>query len=974
MVSKREKNYIRQAADIFLKAAEGDYSSTLNTAPANSGFGSFAQAANLFLKNAEQRISSLTRLVEYITRQAAHYRKILNTIEETYFEVDLRGRILFFNGTAIRELGYTEKELKGLHFLRLMDKASARKVYCEFHHVFITGKPNKGFEWKIRKKNKEPLDVESSISLVKDEAGKPIGFKGVVRDITMRKKTERALQEKVEKYRAIFENMEDLYVETDLKGNYQGFNESWRRKLKYTREELMGMNYRRIIPPEQVSSTYREFNEIFKTGREKVFPEYMLLAKDGSVFYLDMSVSLLRTPTGEPIGFYGLGRDITERVKARQKIEASEKHLRLINENINDIIWTMDSDLNFTYFSPSVFPITGYSPEELEKIRLKKMVNEQTYARIKEILKNEMDNEKERTSPDKNEPVTVEMSLKRKDGSEMVTEVNVSFNLDEKGGPFAIVGITRDISERKRFEKKLRESEQRYRMIVENMTDMIAAMDMDFRYTYQSPSIKRITGYSLDELAHIPLSKRITPDSMHKVKQLLSCALGCESRYGRKEQSKPQVIEVEAYHKQGGTVWMEVITTFTRDQKGEPTGILYSGRDITERKRAAEEKDKLESQLLQAQNMETLGRLAGGVAHDFNNMLSVILGYVDLAETRLAKEHPVLKDLVEIEKAAVRSRDITAQLLAFSRKQMIAPKTINLNELVVNTQKLLIRLIGEHIDLKIHLEDSLWKIKYDPSQIEQILINLAVNARDAMSEGGKLEIETRNVILDEFYCRNHVGLLPGKYVQLTVSDSGTGMDKETMQHIFEPFYTSKKAGRGTGLGMATVYGIIKQNNGAISVYSEPGLGTRFHIYIPWTAEKDTPAVDAPQIPVFTGGGNILLVEDDPMVLDITREMLESIGYNVTIAETPKDAISYCKMEGSQITLIITDIVMPEMSGRELIQILKEFNPDIKVLYMSGYTADMIDHHGILNEGVHFLQKPFRLKDLVCKIKEAEEAG
>ncbi|MCK9274602.1 MAG: PAS domain S-box protein [Syntrophales bacterium] len=973
MVSKREKNFIRQAADIFLKAAEGDYSAKITATPSNGVFDSFAHAANLFLRETEQKISSLTRLVEDITRQAAHYRKIINTIEETYFEVDLRGRILFFNGTAIRDLGYTEEELKGLHFLRLMDKANARKVYCAFHHVFVTGQPNKGFEWKILKKNRDLLDVESSISLVKDETGKSTGFKGVVRDITMRKNTERALHEKEEKYRTIFENMEDLYVETDLKGNYTDFNESWRRKLNYTRGELMGMNYRRVTPPEQVNSTFREFNEIFKTGREKIFPEYMLLTKDGSVFYLDMSVSLLRAPTGEPIGFYGLGRDITERVKARQKLEASEKHLRLINENINDIIWTMDSDLNFTYFSPSVLPITGYSPDELKKIPLQEMVSQQTYARIKEILKNEMDNEKERISPDKSEPVTIEMALKRKDGSRMFTEVNVSFNRDEKGGPFAIVGITRDISERKRFERKLRESEKRYRMIVENMTDMIATMDMDFRYTYQSPSIKRITGYSLDELADIPISKRITPDSMFKVEQLLSCALNYEARYGRTEGNKPQIIEVEAYHKHGGTVWMEVITTFTRDQEGKPTGILYSGRDVTERKRAAEEKGKLESQLMQAQKMETLGRLAGGVAHDFNNMLSVILGYVDLAKMRLAKEHPVLTDLVEIEKAAVRSRDITGQLLAFSRKQIIAPKIINLNELVVNTQKLLIRLIGEHIDLKIQLENSLWKIKYDPSQIEQILINLAVNARDAMHEGGKLKIETKNTILDEFYCRNHVGVLPGEYVQLTVSDSGIGMDKETMHHIFEPFYTTKKAGRGTGLGMATVYGIIKQNNGAISVYSEPGLGTRFHIYIPRTAEKEKPAAESSQAPVFKVGGNILLVEDDPMVLDITREMLESIGYNVIIAETPRDAISYCKAEGSRITLIITDIVMPEMNGRELIHILKEFKPDIKVLYMSGYTADMIDHHGILNEGIHFLQKPFRLKDLVCKIKEAVEA-
>jgi two-component system cell cycle sensor histidine kinase/response regulator CckA len=393
-------------------------------------------------------------------------------------------------------------------------------------------------------------------------------------------------------------------------------------------------------------------------------------------------------------------------------------------------------------------------------------------------------------------------------------------------------------------------------------------------------------------------------------------------------------------------------------------------RDITERKRAEEEKARLESQLIQAQKMESVGRLAGGVAHDFNNMLGVIVGYAELIKSQLVADDPLFKDVLEIEKAANHSRDVTRQLLAFSRKQLIEPRPLDLNDLIKNTQKTLSRLIGEDIELCFNPGEDLWKINFDPSQVDQILINLAVNARDAMLNGGQLTIETANVQLDEAYCREHLADTPGDYVMLSVKDSGVGMDKETLSHAFEPFFTTKEVGKGTGLGLSTIYGIIKQNGGSIHVYSEPARGTAFKIYIPRKMQEDEIAATTEDSLVISGSETILLVEDEDMVRDMTTAMLEKIGYSVRVAETPQEALLFCENNDIPIDLLITDVVMPEMNGTELRDRIKAIRPGIKVLFMSGYTSNVIGHHGVLDKGVHFVQKPFGLKGLARKVRDA----
>ena len=970
MISKFEKDRIRKIIDALSQAAEGDYSTRLDFASEDDVLGPVADAVNTLLEKAGTKISSMSQPVEDLSQDAGRYKRIIDSLEESYFEVDFKGHLLFFNGTAMRDLGYTRKELLGLHFHHLADKANAQKIYEAFHSVFVTGRPIKGFDLEILKKNGEKLDLESSVALLLDDGGKPVGFRGVMRDISKRKQAERALRESEGKYRNILENMDDIYLETDLKGNYIFFNDSLCRVLGYSREELQNINYRLIGPPERVQYIYKALNEIYVTGREKNFAEYKLIARDGSTIYLDMSVSLLRSSTGEPVGFKAFGRDITEKVKARRKIEESERRLRLITDNIADVIWTMDFNMHFTYISPSIIRVAGFTPEEVINTPVKAIVPPDHYEQFKQLLADELAREEKRPFSTESGVTIYEIPFLHKDGSPRWAEINVAFNRDENGRAFEIVGVARDVTKRKRAEEALQESEKLYRMIVENVNDIVWTVGLDLHFTYVSPAHVRLTGFTTEEIVSMTLPDLVTAESFELAAKTLAEELALETSGQPFNPNRYRILELEVLRKDGSHVWVEITAIFNRDPDGRPTEIIAVGRDITERKKVAEERDKLEKQLAQAQKMETIGRLAGGVAHDFNNMLSVILGYVDLAKLHVAPKHFILKDIAEIEKAAIRSRDITRQLLAFSRQQIIEPKVIDINEMIARVQKALIRLIGEDIELEVIRGENLGMVKFDPSQMEQILINLAVNARDAMPDGGKLMMETENVALDDCYCDNHAGFTPGRYVRLSVSDNGVGMDQETLQHIYEPFFTTKETGKGTGLGLATIYGIVQQNNSFINVYSEPGHGTTFNIYIPHTTEERDVKEKSEREPAAQGTGNVLLVEDDPMVLEITKRMLESLGYVVVVAKNALDAASLCEESSCEsIDLVITDVVMPSMSGKELRNRLTEIRPGIKVLFISGYTADAIARHGILDEGVHFLQKPFNLKDLARKVKE-----
>ncbi|MDK2973395.1 MAG: two-component system, cell cycle sensor histidine kinase and response regulator CckA [Candidatus Sumerlaeota bacterium] len=426
---------------------------------------------------------------------------------------------------------------------------------------------------------------------------------------------------------------------------------------------------------------------------------------------------------------------------------------------------------------------------------------------------------------------------------------------------------------------------------------------------------------------------------------------------------------IESRHRRKDGSVFDVEVVWNPAQWGDERHLFCVCRDITERKQAEAERRNLEKHLLHGQKLESIGRLAGGVAHDFNNMLQSILGFTDLALEEADPDSDMHDYLTEIEKAAQRSADLTRQLLAFARKQTASPVSLDLNAAVPDTIKLLRRLIGEGIKINWSPGNGLANVRIDPTQLDQILTNLTLNARDALEGEGRIDIETCSAVIDEDYCMRNAEAVPGDYTVLVVSDNGRGMDKHTAAHIFEPFYTTKQPGEGTGLGLATVYGIVKQNAGFINVYSEPGMGTTFRIHLPATtevlAERAAPARGTP----VRGSETILLVEDEPMILSLGQRLLEGLGYKVLIAGDPAEALLLASNNTGKIDLLMTDVVMPGLNGRQLAQQITEMQPGVKCLYMSGYTANVIAHHGVLDEGVHFIQKPFTVQELGRKVRD-----
>jgi two-component system cell cycle sensor histidine kinase/response regulator CckA len=529
------------------------------------------------------------------------------------------------------------------------------------------------------------------------------------------------------------------------------------------------------------------------------------------------------------------------------------------------------------------------------------------------------------------------------------------------GGKYFLAGYTIDLTDRRLAEEALRESEKTFRNIVHALP-----MGMHL-YQLQSDDCLVFVGANpvADKLLGVDNNRFIGMTVEEAFPALKDTDI--PDRY-RRAAKYGEAWQTEQINYTDGQV-SGTFEVYVFQMSEGKAAVLFS--EISARKRTEAEKEKLQAQLIQAQKMESIGRLAGGVAHDFNNMLGVILGHTELAMNLLDSGHPVFVNLQHIRKAAERSANLTRQLLAFARKQTVMPKVLDLNETLEGMLSMVARLIGEDIDLVWIPGRNLPQVEMDPSQIDQVLVNLCVNARDAIGDTGKLTIETDIARFDEAYCASHAGFAPGEYIMLAVSDNGCGIDAAILSHLFEPFFTTKEVGKGTGLGLATVYGIVKQNRGFITVYSEPGQGTTFKIYLPphATVAARLAKTDV-EIPTEHGHETILLVEDEPMILELTVIMLKTLGYTVLSAATPGEAIRLAREHCGQIHMLLTDVIMPEMNGRDLAKNLLSLYPDLKRLFMSGYTANVIAHHGVLDAGVHFLQKPFSLGELAAKIREA----
>lgn len=556
-----------------------------------------------------------------------------------------------------------------------------------------------------------------------------------------------------------------------------------------------------------------------------------------------------------------------------------------------------------------------------------------------------------------------------KNGNLLWGDASLAIRRNDAGEPLYFVITVVDITDRKRTQDKLRESENRYRLLAENTLDVIWTMTLDFEFTYVNPAITLLSHHTPEEWIGSRLADHCDKENFAQITQIATEELK------KGPESSGVIFEAVMRKKNDTLIPIEIHGRVIYDDNRQPIRLQGTARDISERRRAEEEREELQSQLIHAQKLESVGRLAGGVAHDYNNMLSVIIGYTELAMGKLPPDAAIHEDLKEIMAAARRSADITRKLLAFARKQTIRPKVLDLNSTVENMLKMLRRLIGEDVDLAWRPGPDVWAVNIDPSQLDQVLANLCVNARDAITNVGKITIETSNVYFDQEYCAVHSGFIPGEYVLLAVSDDGHGMDKETLSNIFEPFFTTKGIGEGTGLGLATVYGIVRQNEGFINVYSEPEKGTTFRIYLPrHVGETDRSEFHSTAELPSGQGETVLIVEDEGAILKLARTILERFGYTVLHASDPVKAIDLVRTHEGPLHLLITDVVMPEMNGRDLADQLRSHYPGLKTLFMSGYTANVIAHRGVLDGGVHFLQKPFSTRQLAEKVREALDDG
>ncbi len=684
-------------------------------------------------------------------------------------------------------------------------------------------------------------------------------------------------------------------------------------------------------------------------------PETMQLLKLGVVF----TVLLLMGLTGIS---YFLKRMLNEKVAslrtAQQELVDQTKRLSLAMEATKAGIWDYDPVTEKIYLNEQWYTMLGYMPgpthvtldEWLMHIHPEDV--KATEKSLRDYIQNSGHVEFE-----------AEFRMRKADDTWCwILGKGKAIAWDETGNPIRIIGLNLNIQTFKETQEAMALSETRFRSFFKMAPLPLAEVSQDGRIVGVNDRFKKILGYTMDDAPTIDHWWRFAyPDPDQRSLAISTWQAATDRTRGGRTDLKSGELRITC--KNGMVRTMIISTSLIGDS------ILVSFFDITKNKQAEEEKEKLQGQLIQSQKLEAVGILAGGVAHDFNNMLGAIIGYTELTMGHMEASDPFRNNLGKILDTADRSAALTRQLLAFARKQTVAPIVFDLNESVESMLKMLRRLIGENIDLVWLPGPGRHTVKMDPSQLDQIMANLCVNARDAIADVGKVTIKTNMASFDEITCESYAECTPGNYILVSVSDNGSGMDKEIASHIFEPFFTTKGLGQGTGLGLSTVYGIVKQNEGFIHLYSEPGSGTTFTIYLPHHDDESLAEKEATTVDIQPGRGEtILIVEDDPTLMEMGQMMLQRLGYAVLSASTPGEAIGLVEENRSDIQLFITDVVMPEMNGRELADRLLSIRPTLKHLFMSGYTADVIVHRGVLDEGINFIQKPFTIKELAVKIR------
>jgi two-component system cell cycle sensor histidine kinase/response regulator CckA len=888
-----------------------------------------------------------------IAESEKKYREFADLLPQIVFEANIQGHLTFINRSALTMSGYTQEDIeKGLNMIHTIIPEERDRARENVQRV-LAGERSVGHEYTFLRKDGStfPVIIHTS-AVIRDEH--IVGLRGFAIDITERRKAEEELRRSEAKLQSLF-RAAPIGIGIVVDRIIKDANEQLCRMVGYNNGELLGQSARILYPSDDDYNYVGEekYEQIRKWGTGTVETRWQ--RKDGRI----INVILSSSPLDNADWSYGVmftALEITDRKRAEEEVRKSEEKYRTIIENIQEGYHEVDIKGNFTFFNESMCKIMGYKREELMGMNNRQYADEENTRKVYQVY-----NRVYRTG----EPVkNLEWQIIRKNGDHRDVEVSVSLIGDVGDNPTGFRGIVRDITDRKHAEYELRESRRRLADIIEFLPDATLVIDKEGTIIAWNRAIEVMTGVKAEEMLGKGNYEYALPFYGERRPILIDLALHPdperEKEYTAIRRTGESILG-EAYtpNLSPGNIHLSGTASVLRNSSGEIIAAIECLRDNTERKR-------LESQLQQAQKMEAIGTLAGGIAHDFNNLLMAIQGNASLMLIHTDASDPCYEKLKAIEDQVVTGADLTKQLLGFARIGRYELKPMDLNEIVEKSSTMFARAKKEIVINKKY-EHVLWAVEADASQIEQVLMNLYVNAWQAMPGGGHIYLETANVVFTEGDERSSY-LKPGRYVKISVTDTGVGMDEKTKERIFEPFFTTKEMGRGTGLGLAMVYGIVKGHKGYINVYSEKGIGATFNIYLP-ASEKDALKGEKPEELILKGQETILLVDDEEIVMNVMKEILEALGYHILAAKNGQDAMTIYELNKDKIDLVILDMVMPEMGGGKIFDHLKEINPEIKVILSSGYSLNG-EAAGIMARGCRgFIQKPATMANLSQKVRE-----
>ncbi len=891
-----------------------------------------------------QDITERKRAEEALEKAAKRERAIIENALDVICTMDAEGRFVSVSPASLKVWGYQPEELVGRFAAEFVVPEDVAKTGQEAVQI-MSGSEARDFENRYRHKNGSPVDMRWTFFWSEKDR---LMF-CVAHDNTERKAAETEMRLMKSAIDSIVEGI--IIADAEQPDNPIIYtNAAFENLTGYSFEEVSRQNCRFMQGPETSPQTIGKIREAIEK-RTPFRGEILNYNKNGESFWNNLRISPVFDHSGRLTHFVGVQQDISERKRAEQMVIESEEKYRSIVETANEGIWLTDAATRTTYVNRQMAQMLGYTVEEMLGRPLFDFLFEEDLPDAQRKYERRKMGESE----------IGEFRMRRKDGSEIITLYNTTPRRNQAGEIVGFLSMRSDITESKKAERGIKNAEAKYRRLIESSPAVVYLAEPypPFSPIYVSPNVEAF-GYTTDEWFVRPdmWVNIIHEDDRAKVVRATEVAIAQETETD---------LEYRIVRQDNTIIWLHDKGRFISDEQGNKTGWQGVMVDITRTK-------ELEEQLRQSQRLESVGRLAGGIAHDFNNMLTVINGYSELTLRLLKPDDPLRDNIEEIKKAGERSALLTQQLLAFSRQQVLKPVVLNLNEVITETLNLLQRLIGEDVELAIALNSKTGRVNADPGQLSQIIMNLAVNARDAMPHGGKLTIETANVFLEPADARRKIGILPGAYVMLAVCDTGHGMDEKIQQQIFEPFFTTKELGKGTGLGLATVYGIVKQSGGNIEFDSVAGAGTTFRVYLPRVAEQPE-AVEATETSVefLSGTETVLLVEDEEVVRNLSKKMLETGGYTVIEARDGLEALKICAGGKCEFDLLMTDIVMPQMGGWELAEKLTEKLPNIKILFTSGYNDDAMIRRSFVETNTNFIQKPFTFDILNREIRKLLDA-